>query len=92
MAITQSRRAPAKIPILNYEKIHARDPVEVQRLFEACQPPPVGQGTFFLDVRDSSTSKQTLMNLPAINSGMVSYFKQPAGVKMADFRPDVERG
>lgn len=92
MAITHTKRPLAQIPIVNYEKIRARDPLEIERLFDACQPPPVGQGTFFLDLRGPSTSVKTLMNLPAIDRGMMAYFKQSSTVKWADFRPDVERG
>lgn len=92
MAITHTKWPAAQVPILNYEKIRARDPVEIERLFHACQAPPVGQGTFFLDLRGPSTSAQTLMNLPAIDKGMMAYFNQSSAVKMADFRPDVERG
>ncbi|KAK8076155.1 hypothetical protein PG994_003427 [Apiospora phragmitis] len=82
---------PAALKTINYEGIFNKDPLEIRELIHACQPPPVGKGIFYLDLRCPS-GKQVLLDLPKIDQGILSYFGQPTETKMNDYRQGVERG
>ncbi|KAI1387678.1 uncharacterized protein F4822DRAFT_430424 [Hypoxylon trugodes] len=80
-----------ELEVISYEKICSQNNAELQRLFAACQPPPIGRGIFWLDFRGSK-GEEVLQHLASVNEGIYKYFQQPISAKMADFREGVERG
>lgn len=91
MTSTQKQSPAVELQIINYELIHAKDPVEIQKLVEACRPPPHGLGFFFLDLSGPSTN-QAMLDVAEVNTSTRDYFGELPDVKMQDFLPGIDRG
>lgn len=91
MASTQNQKPVVDIHVVDYELVHARDPVEIRKLVDACRPPPHGLGFFFLDLSGPST-KQAMLDVAEINTSTRAYFNEHPEVKMKDFLQGIDRG
>lgn len=91
MTSTQDSSPVIRLPVIKYELVHARDPVEVQKLVEACRPPPDGLGFFFVDLSGPSTN-ESMLDVAGVKSSSQAYFTQQHEVKMDDFVQGIDRG
>lgn len=91
MASTQKQNSTVELQVVNYELVHARDPIEIQKLVDACRPPPHGLGFFFLDLSGPST-KEAMLDVAEVNTSTRAYFGESPDVKMQDFLSGIDRG
>lgn len=91
MASSQVFKPLIHLPVVNYELVHARDPTELQKLIDACRPPPYGLGFFFVDLNGASV-KEGILDVTDIKSSSQTYFSQQHEVKMNDFVQGIDRG
>lgn len=91
MAFSQESKPVIDLPVVNYELVHAGDPAELQKLFDACRPPPHGLGFFFVDLSGPS-GKKGILDMKNIKSSSQAYFTQQHEVKMNDFIQGIDRG
>lgn len=76
----------ASLEIINYGRLAAKEPAEVEKLLKACQMP----GFFYLDFQNGS-AKELIADVPDIYAVSKQYFDQPQEVKMKDYRPEQDR-
>jgi isopenicillin N synthase-like dioxygenase len=77
----------APLESINYARLVAKDPAEVEKLLEVCKTP----GIFYLDLRDDST-QQWLVDLQDVYAISKQYFDQPHDVKMNYYTEKDDRG
>ena len=76
----------ASLETINYGRLAAKEPAEVEKLLKACQMP----GFFYLDFQ-SGPAKELIADVPGIYAASKQYFDQPQEVKMKDYRPEQDR-
>jgi len=77
----------APLDSLNYSRLAARDPTEVEKLLRVCQTP----GIFYLDLQDGHT-KQWLADLQHVYALSERFFDLPNDSKMKSYREDDDSG
>lgn len=91
MASSQEFKPVIDLPVISYELVHAKDPAELQKLVDACRPPPHGLGFFFVDLSGLS-AKEGMLNVKDVKSSSQAYFTQQHEDKMNDFIQGIDRG
>lgn len=76
----------ASLETINYGRLAAREPDEVEKLLKACQMP----GFFYLDFQ-SGPAQELITAVPDIYAASKQYFDQPQEVKLKDYRPEQDR-
>ncbi|CAG7972405.1 unnamed protein product [Penicillium salamii] len=77
----------ADLEVINFEKIAAKDPVEMAKLLKAAE----STGFFFFSFNNELS--ETMSNyLQTCYQNSEGYFTKPLDEKMKDFREDVDRG
>ncbi|KAK3309422.1 2OG-Fe(II) oxygenase family oxidoreductase [Chaetomium strumarium] len=74
----------ANIAVVSYEKLLAKDPAEVAKLYEAC----AHWGFFYLDL-DGDQTKEYLDNVGALFGAAKEYFAKPLEEKLKDTRKEI---
>ena len=77
----------ASLETIDYGRLAAREPDEIEKLLKACQMP----GFFYLDFQ-SGPAKELIADIPNIYAASKQYFDQPQEVKLKDYRPEQDRG
>lgn len=72
----------APLQTIDLARLATRESGEVQKLLRAAQSP----GFFYLDLRNDLSTKELLLDLPAVYAISEKYFEQPHEVKMNDYR------
>ncbi|OAQ65331.1 2OG-Fe(II) oxygenase family oxidoreductase [Pochonia chlamydosporia 170] len=75
----------ANIPLVKYEKLLTRDPVEMTRLFDACEQ----WGFFYLSL-DTEQMTDYTFNVTALFGAAKEYFAQPLEEKLKDMSKDIQ--
>ena len=76
----------ASLETINYGRLAAKEPAEVEKLLHACQMP----GFFYLNFQHGP-AKGLIADVPEIYAAAKQYFDQPQEVKMKDYRADQDR-
>lgn len=76
----------ASLETIDYGRLAAKEPAEVEKLLKACQMP----GFFYLDFQ-GGPAKELIVDVPGIHAASKQYFDQPQEVKMKDYRPEQDR-
>lgn len=76
----------ASLETVNYGRLAAREPDEVEKLLKACQMP----GFFYLDFQ-TGPAKELIAEISDIYSVSKQYFDQSQEVKLKDYRPEQDR-
>lgn len=74
----------ANIALIAYEKLLAKDPAEIAKLYEAC----AHWGFFYLDL-DGNQTKEYLDNVGALFGAAKEYFAKPLEEKLKDTRKEI---
>lgn len=77
----------ASLETINFGRLTAKEPAEVEKLLNACQMP----GFFYLDFQNGP-AKELIADVPEIYAVSKQYFDQPQEVKMKDYRAEQDRG
>lgn len=78
----------ASLETIDFGRLAAREPAEVEKLLNASQMP----GFFYLDLGRSEHTEQIITDLPDIYLLAEKYFDQPSEVKMKDHRDEQYSG
>lgn len=76
----------ASLETIDYGRLSAKEPAEVEKLLHACQMP----GFFYLDFQNGP-AKELIADVPEIYAVSKQYFDQPQEVKMKDYRAEQDR-